>query len=58
MAPANGEAVVVAHDGSSPGTVSSQESLQSRAYQMEMFEQSLKDNIIVCMETGSGKTQM
>ena len=58
MAPANGEAVVVAHDGSSLGTASTQESLQSRAYQMEMFEQSLKENIIVCMETGSGKTQM
>jgi ERCC4-related helicase len=32
--------------------------LTSRAYQLEMFEQSLKQNIIVCMETGSGKTHV
>jgi ERCC4-related helicase len=30
--------------------------MQSRAYQVEMFEESLKRNTIVCMSTGSGKT--
>jgi ERCC4-related helicase len=39
-----------------PATVA--ESLASRSYQLEMFERSMKENIIVCMETGSGKTQM
>lgn len=33
-------------------------SMTSRAYQLEMLEASLKENTIVCMETGSGKTQM
>lgn len=32
--------------------------LQSRAYQLEMLEKSKKDNIIVVMHTGSGKTQI
>ena len=32
--------------------------MQSRAYQVEMFEESLKGNTIVCMSTGSGKTQI
>lgn len=32
--------------------------LTPRAYQLEMFERSLKGNIIVCMATGSGKTQI
>lgn len=45
--------------GSNPaGTGPPVQSLVSRAYQLEMFEQSLKQNTIVCMETGSGKTQM
>ncbi|KAK5330969.1 Dicer-like protein 2 [Exophiala xenobiotica] len=30
----------------------------SRAYQLEMFEQSMQRNIIVCMATGSGKTNV
>ncbi|KAI0016621.1 hypothetical protein F4780DRAFT_669124 [Xylariomycetidae sp. FL0641] len=30
----------------------------ARAYQIEMFEASLKENIIVAMDTGSGKTQV
>ena len=34
------------------------EVLNSREYQLEMFEQSKKQNIIVCMDTGSGKTQI
>lgn len=29
---------------------------QARAYQIEMFEESMKRNIVVCMDTGSGKT--
>ncbi|KAK3397406.1 P-loop containing nucleoside triphosphate hydrolase protein [Sordaria brevicollis] len=32
--------------------------LIARAYQIEMFEASLKKNIIVAMDTGSGKTQV
>ncbi|KAK3955498.1 hypothetical protein QBC32DRAFT_333303 [Pseudoneurospora amorphoporcata] len=32
--------------------------LTARAYQIEMFEASLKQNIIVAMDTGSGKTQV
>jgi ERCC4-related helicase len=32
--------------------------MQSRAYQVEMFEESLKRNTIICMSTGSGKTQI
>lgn len=30
----------------------------SRAYQVEMLEASLKENVIVAMDTGSGKTQV
>ncbi|KAK8133922.1 RNase3 domain-containing protein [Apiospora sp. TS-2023a] len=33
-------------------------SLHARAYQLEMLEKSLKENIIVTMDTGSGKTQV
>ncbi|RWA11633.1 hypothetical protein EKO27_g3483 [Xylaria grammica] len=32
--------------------------INARAYQIEMFEKSLKQNIIVAMDTGSGKTQV
>ncbi|KAI1083944.1 hypothetical protein F5B20DRAFT_526111 [Whalleya microplaca] len=32
--------------------------IHARAYQLEMFEESLRRNIIVAMETGSGKTQV
>ncbi|KAK4098271.1 P-loop containing nucleoside triphosphate hydrolase protein [Parathielavia hyrcaniae] len=32
--------------------------MTARAYQLEMFEESLKQNIIVAMDTGSGKTQV
>ncbi|KAJ2905232.1 RNase3 domain-containing protein [Zalerion maritima] len=32
--------------------------LNARAYQLEMLEESLKGNIIVAMDTGSGKTQV
>ncbi|KAL7941039.1 P-loop containing nucleoside triphosphate hydrolase protein [Trichoderma barbatum] len=32
--------------------------MASRAYQIEMFEQSLSQNVIVAMDTGSGKTQV
>ncbi|KAK8107781.1 uncharacterized protein PG998_009794 [Apiospora kogelbergensis] len=32
--------------------------LHARAYQLEMLEESLKQNIIVAMDTGSGKTQV
>lgn len=33
-------------------------SITARAYQVEMLEASLKENIIVAMDTGSGKTQV
>ncbi|KAL6898701.1 hypothetical protein GGI43DRAFT_83845 [Trichoderma evansii] len=32
--------------------------MASRAYQLEMLDQSLKQNVIVAMDTGSGKTQV
>ncbi|KAJ8133310.1 hypothetical protein O1611_g307 [Lasiodiplodia mahajangana] len=32
--------------------------IEARSYQVEMFEKSLKQNIIVAMDTGSGKTQV
>ncbi|KAI3317473.1 RNase3 domain-containing protein [Xylariaceae sp. AK1471] len=32
--------------------------IHARAYQIEMLEESLKQNIIVAMDTGSGKTQV
>lgn len=35
-----------------------QASVTARAYQLEMLDASLKENIIVAMNTGSGKTQM
>lgn len=34
------------------------ESFRLRSYQAEMVEESLKSNIIVAMDTGSGKTHM
>ncbi|KAI9655247.1 MAG: hypothetical protein M1831_004957 [Alyxoria varia] len=35
-----------------------EEQLQPRAYQLEMLEESMKRNIIVVMDTGSGKTHV
>ncbi|KAF9877825.1 dicer-like protein 2 [Colletotrichum karsti] len=32
--------------------------MNARAYQLEMFDESMKQNIIVAMDTGSGKTQV
>lgn len=32
--------------------------MASRAYQLEMLGASLKENVIVAMDTGSGKTQV
>ncbi|KAI1344072.1 RNase3 domain-containing protein [Xylariaceae sp. FL0016] len=32
--------------------------IHARAYQLEMLEESLRRNTIVCMDTGSGKTQV
>lgn len=32
--------------------------MTARAYQLEMLEASLKENVIVAMDTGSGKTQV
>lgn len=48
-------------DESSGGSDPSKEPLvkmASRAYQLEMLAASLKENVIVAMDTGSGKTQV
>ncbi|KPM45765.1 Dicer-like protein 2 [Neonectria ditissima] len=59
---------VVAADGSSginsvslvePGAEAiAPDRMSSRAYQLEMLDQSLQRNVIVAMDTGSGKTQV
>lgn len=36
----------------------SSETFQLRGYQAEMVAESMKDNVIVVMDTGSGKTHM
>ena len=43
---------IMAHAKTTDGVV------QPRAYQIEMFEESMRRNTIVCMDTGSGKTQI
>jgi ERCC4-related helicase len=45
-----------AHDGGTAtnGTAT----IRLRSYQTEMVEESLKSNILVAMDTGSGKTNM
>lgn len=45
--------VVPAHAASNDG-----QPLRLRSYQSEMVEESLNQNIIVVMDTGSGKTHM
>ncbi|KIW22325.1 uncharacterized protein PV07_12222 [Cladophialophora immunda] len=45
-------------DTSEEGEVQSDPPLSSRAYQIEMFNHSMKENIIAVMGTGSGKTQI
>jgi len=46
-------------DATSDGVVvSPSETFRLRSYQAEMVEESLKSNIIVAMDTGSGKTHM
>ena len=46
-------------DDSDVATVSSADAtFQLRSYQAEMVEASMKDNIIVVQDTGSGKTHM
>lgn len=51
------------HVGSEPdetpgGEPKDPRSITARAYQVEMLEASLKGNVIVAMDTGSGKTQV
>lgn len=51
------------HAESEPDEAPAQESkdpasITARAYQVEMLEASLRENIIVAMDTGSGKTQV
>jgi superfamily II DNA or RNA helicase len=45
-------------DGAAVTSASDIESFQLRSYQAEMVEASMKANIIVVMDTGSGKTHM
>ncbi|KAI0203083.1 RNase3 domain-containing protein [Astrocystis sublimbata] len=44
--------------GSTTDQVEDSVAIHARAYQVEMFEKSLEQNIIVVMDTGSGKTQV
>ncbi|KAH7080602.1 hypothetical protein BKA63DRAFT_506762 [Paraphoma chrysanthemicola] len=37
---------------------SSNMEFRARSYQLEMLERSLEGNVIVAMDTGSGKTEM
>ncbi|KAK5661479.1 hypothetical protein OQA88_11383 [Cercophora sp. LCS_1] len=43
---------------STPADMAEPKTMIARAYQREMYEESLKENIIVAMDTGSGKTQV
>lgn len=57
----NGEETITEESGSStPAELQTPPSLvmAARAYQLEMLEESLKCNIIVVMDTGTGKTQV
>ena len=45
------------NDAEAPPAVPS-EAFQLRGYQAEMVEQSMNGNVIVVMDTGSGKTHM
>ena len=45
-------------DGDLPAVTPPSETFQLRGYQAEMVEESMKANIIVVMDTGSGKTHM
>jgi superfamily II DNA or RNA helicase len=46
------------NDGDIAPVASADAAFQLRSYQAEMVEASMKDNIIVVMDTGSGKTHM
>ena len=51
----------ISSDQSSPSSLKLSDvepSIKPRAYQLEMLEESLKHNIIVAADTGSGKTHM
>ncbi|KAG6360095.1 hypothetical protein INS49_011151 [Diaporthe citri] len=45
-------------DETPAGQLKDPSSITARAYQVEMLEASLKENVIVAMDTGSGKTQV
>lgn len=45
-------------DETPAGELKDPSSITARAYQVEMLEASLKENVIVAMDTGSGKTQV
>ena len=47
-----------ATDESTVNAGASEEPFRLRSYQAEMVEESLSENIIVAMDTGSGKTHM
>ncbi|KAL8397756.1 hypothetical protein RB594_004458 [Gaeumannomyces avenae] len=46
------------HDSAGPGTPAPRTSMTPRVYQLELFQASMEQNIIVSMDTGSGKTQV
>ncbi|KPI43442.1 Dicer-like protein 2 [Cyphellophora attinorum] len=53
------EAMETGENNCNPSTAAPvPEALHSRQYQLEMFEKSKTENIIICMDTGSGKTQI
>ena len=54
------EAITEESDSSTPDELQTPPSfvMAARAYQLEMLEESMKRNIIVVMDTGTGKTQV
>lgn len=41
-----------------PGSLANIETVKTRGYQQEMLDESLRQNIIIAMDTGSGKTHI
>ncbi|CAG9980555.1 unnamed protein product [Clonostachys byssicola] len=54
----NGALLEVSPEPEGEAVEDTTENMDSRAYQLEMFQRSLKENVIVAMDTGSGKTQV
>ncbi|KNG50113.1 hypothetical protein TW65_03031 [Stemphylium lycopersici] len=58
LSPSEVEDYLTNFDGDSAAIASPSETFRLRGYQAEMVEESMKGNIIVVMDTGSGKTHM